>query len=329
MRFSRYMREWLYGEGGYYRNFGEIGKKGDFYTAVSVSKFFGGAIAKHLIDLIEKGEVSADAYIIEIGAHKGYLLADMIQFIYTFDPELLKSLKFAIVEPFEELRKMQTGYFKDSFADEVELIHFESLKDLGVREAFLVANEIFDAFECELVYGDKMAYVEGESVVWKSLDPAILEASRKYVAQKGELAQGYERFAEELFRGVEKCRFLTFDYGDKEPRGDFSIRVYISHRVYPFFDEELKLKEAFKKSDITYDVNFSHLIDSFERLGFETVSFKTQLAALVDFGITELLEIVREKRGFDAYLKELNRVKTLIHPAMMGERFKMVEFKKG
>ncbi len=38
MKFSEYMNEWLYGVDGYYRQFRDIGKDGDFYTAVSSSK---------------------------------------------------------------------------------------------------------------------------------------------------------------------------------------------------------------------------------------------------------------------------------------------------
>ena len=76
---------------GYYTKERTIGKEGDFYTAVSTSMFFGGSIAKRLISTIESGFLSSSSYVVEIGAHKGYLLADMIQFIYTLKPELLKN----------------------------------------------------------------------------------------------------------------------------------------------------------------------------------------------------------------------------------------------
>ena len=53
-KFSEYMSEWLYGKSGYYATYKNIGKSGDFYTAVSTSKFFGGTIAKHIISLTLK-----------------------------------------------------------------------------------------------------------------------------------------------------------------------------------------------------------------------------------------------------------------------------------
>ena len=107
MTFSDYMENWLYGDEGYYATYKVIGKSGDFYTAVSTSKFFGGTIAKHIISLIEEGFLPEDTTICEIGAHHGYFLADMIEFIYTLRPDLLQSLKFVIIERFEALQEQQ------------------------------------------------------------------------------------------------------------------------------------------------------------------------------------------------------------------------------
>lgn len=328
VRFSEFMQNWLYDSDGYYANFKAIGKEGDFYTAVSVSKFFGGAIAKHLITLIGEGKISKNAEVFEIGAHQGYLLADIIEFIYTLKPDLLKTLSFNIIEPFESLQKVQKEYFKNSFGDLIKLKHYGSLKEVRSKEAFVVANEIFDAFPCELVFKGDMGYVENYNIKFSKISDNVKKISEKYYIEKGEVAIGYEEFAFNLYNAFERCYFLSFDYGDLEVRNDFSIRVYQKHNVYPLFDEELELKNAYKKSDITYDVNFSHIIDAFKEAGFEKEAYKTQLVALIDFGITELLEIVKEKKGFNAYLREANKVKTLIHPAMMGERFKMVSFVK-
>ena len=111
--FSEYFDEWLYGDDGYYSNYKAIGKDGDFFTAVSASKLFGGSIAKRIIDTIESGFVPMNTTIVEIGAHHGYLIADIIQFIYTLKPELLQTLTFAIVERYENLREKQKSTFSN------------------------------------------------------------------------------------------------------------------------------------------------------------------------------------------------------------------------
>ena len=123
------MGKWLYGEHGYYATYKDIGKSGDFYTAVSTSKFFGGSVAKHIISLVDEGFLAKDGVVCEIGAHHGYFLADVIEFIYTLRPELLKTLEFVIIERFDDLQKHQREYFKESFGDVIKLTQYKSLKE--------------------------------------------------------------------------------------------------------------------------------------------------------------------------------------------------------
>jgi SAM-dependent MidA family methyltransferase len=131
-----------------------------------------------------------------------------------------------------------------------------------------------------------------------------------------------------MCKNIDKFEFITFDYGEKYPRNDFSCRVYEKHNVYPIFDDKIDLEKLFGKSDITYDVNFSHLIDSFTKAGAKNITFETQLKALVEFGIIELLEILHKNVDENSYLSEANKVKTLLNPTGMGDRFKMVSFRK-
>ena len=329
MKFSKFFGEWLYGEDGYYLNYKTIGKDGDFYTAVSASKFFGGSIANYIIKVIESGYLPNNTTIMEIGAHKGYLLADIIQFIFTIKPELLKTLNFAIVEPFEKLQETQRNYFKESFEDEVKLIHYSDLEDVSLDNAFIVANEIFDAFPCELIKDNKMLLIDDNlNKEFVKLDNYCENIVETYKIKTGEITIGFEEFGKKLKKAIKKFEFVTFDYGENYPRNDFSIRVYKEHKTLPFFDDKMIIKDYFKISDITYDVNFKHLIDSFKSIGIDCNSYKTQLTALIDFGLIELLEILKENVNESTYLREVNKVKTLIEPTMMGERFKMVSFRK-
>ncbi len=335
MKFSTYFQDWLYGENGYYSDYKTIGKQGDFYTAVSSSSFFGGSIGKRLVSIIDDGFLPADTTIVEIGAHHGYLLADIIQFIYTLKPELLKTLKFAIVERFDFLQNQQKEYIKECFGDEIQLIHYDSISDIKLDNAFVVANEIFDAFSCELVYTTKdevlqVAQVKDHKIEFIDCDDEELkDICNKYKITKGEIGCGYKEFVRSLSNGIAKFEFVTFDYGEKYPRNDFSCRIYEKHKVYPLFDADIKLEELFGKSDITYDVHFDYLIDCFKDSGIQNITYETQLKALVDFGIIELLEILHKNVSEDIYLKEVNKVKTLLEPTGMGDRFKMALFRQG
>lgn len=328
MLFSDYMNDWLYGAEGYYASYRPIGKKGDFYTAVSTSKFFGGSIANHIIKRIEEGFLRPDSLICEIGAHHGYLLADIIEFLHTLRPQLLQTLRFGIVERFENLRTAQQHYFDESFGNAVTLEHYNDLAELNEQSTFFIANEIFDAFGCELFYKGKIARVENHEITFDIDDPEIAALAEKYKQDRGEIALGYESFAEAMARSSTRFEFMSFDYGELNARSDFSIRIYQEHQTFPLFDEGLNRSVAFGKSDITYDVNFSHVKDSYEAQGIKCAQYVTQLVALVEMGILDLLAMLKEHAGDEIYTQELEKVKILITPSLMGERFKMIRFVK-
>ena len=152
---------------------------------------------------------------------------------------------------------------------------------------------------------------------------------KKYHKDRGEIAVGYEAFAKAMAGAAKKFEFISFDYGEMQARPDFSLRIYTKHEVHPFFEEGLNRAELFGKSDITYDVTFSHVKDAYEEAGVEFVEFKAQMVALVDMGILELLEMLKEHADEKIYKQELEKAKMLIMPNFLGERFKMIKFRKG
>ncbi len=322
------MNAWLYGEEGYYRNFKAIGKSGDFYTAVSTSRFFGASIANYFYTLLKEGRADKNGWLIEVGAHQGYLLCDMIQWLYTCDPALVKTLKFAIVERQPEVQKAQLAYIKERFGNDIQITHFNDISEVKVEYAFVVANEIFDAFPCELIKDEKIAFVEADKICWEEAPEEMLGWAKTHRLIQGEIAVGYEKFAKEMASGIDKCNFISFDYGEKYVRNDFSIRVYRSHETFPLFDEALNLSESYQKDDITYDVNFGHVTEAFCAEGFEEVAYETQARALIRFGLIEILEQFAKQTTQERYAREADKVKTLISPTMMGDRFKMVHFQK-
>ncbi len=322
------MAEWLYGEDGYYTDYKQIGKEGDFYTAVSTSQFFGGCIANHIISLVDEGFLNEDALICEIGAHHGYFLADVVQFIYTLRPTLLESLEFVIIERFDALQKQQRDYFSESFGDAVHLRHYKSLDELRCKNAFFIANEIFDAFPCELYYKGDTARVDEHQIVFDTKDAWVESKAKKYHKDRGEIAVGYEEFALSMAKASDKFEFMSFDYGEMVARPDFSLRVYDKHEVIPFFDEDIQREKLFKNADITYDVTFEHVKDAYEEAGVKFIELKAQMVALVDMGILDLLELLKKNVDEKIYTQELEKAKMLILPNFLGERFKMIKFRK-
>jgi len=334
IKFNDYFNDWLYGQDGYYSNYKQIGKDGDFFTSVSTSSFFGGSIAKKIIASIEDGFLPSNTTILEIGAHHGYLLADIIQFIYTLKPELLQTLNFAIVERFSNLQEQQKKYINESFGELIKLKHYDDISVVKLENAYVIANEIFDAFSCDLVYTNKdgilqQAFVSNHKIEFIDCrDENIINHCKKYSITKGEVALSYKDFVDTLCKNITHFEFLTFDYGDRFPRNDFSARVYEKHSVYPIFEENLPLENLFKNSDITYDVHFNYLKDCFLNNGILDIKFNTQLKSLVEFGILDLLEILKANVEEKTYLKETQKVKVLLEPTGMGDRFKTLNVRK-
>ena len=327
------MAKWLYGEDGYYATYKNIGKEGDFYTAVSTSKFFGGTIAKYIISLVDEGFLESNATICEIGAHHGYFLADVCEFLYTLKPDLLESFNFVIIERFDDLQRQQTRYFEESFGDAVQLTHYKSLSELKCENAFFIANEIFDAFPCELYFKGKTARVEGHIVEFDVENKWVEEKAKLYAKDRGEIGVGYEEFALEMADAAKKFEFMSFDYGEMGARPDFSLRIYTKHKVIPFFipednEDYQPREELFAKSDITYDVTFAHVKDAYEEAGVAFVELKAQMVALIDMGMLDLLEMLKENVDEKIYRQELEKAKMLILPDFLGERFKMIRFRK-
>jgi len=320
------MNSWLYGKEGYYKTFKAIGKAGDFYTAVSTSSFFGASIANYFYDLIQKESFKRNGWLIEIGAHQGYLLCDMIGWLYTCDPTLVKTLKFGIVERQSEVQKAQLEYIAQRFGGDIEITHFDDIDKVEVDYAFVVSNEIFDAFPCELIKDKQQAFVVNNVIEWREADKELLEFASKHRQIKGEIAVGYEEFALSIANGIKRCDFVSFDYGERFVRNDFSIRIYQKHKTFPLFDEKLKLDEVYQKADITYDVNFGHVIDAFEGVGFKLQKYETQARALINFGLIDILEMFKNQTTPANYVREADKVKTLIAPTIMGDKFKMVHF---
>jgi len=146
--------------------------------------------------------------------------------------------------------------------------------------------------------------------------------------RQGEVAVGYEAFAEAMASSVHACDFVTFDYGEKYVRNDFSIRLYKEHETFPLFDEAVDLRTMYRQADITYDVNFGHVVEAFEKAGMQEAAYETQARALIRFGIIELLEMYMKQSDYNAYLREADKIKTLIAPTVMGDRFKMLHLRK-
>ncbi|EKH9382970.1 SAM-dependent methyltransferase [Campylobacter jejuni] len=315
MKFSDFFHAWLHES--YYKNAVNIGKNGDFFTAVSVGNLFGTLLAKHFLNLIDKKILQLPLELVEIGANEGYLSRDFLAALLELRPEIFSQISFFVIEPHEKLKNLQKKTLEG-----VEFTHKNSLKECHFKNAFFFCNELFDSFACELIDHDKMAFVENFKLIFKNMDENLITKCKALNLTKGELSLELENFFKDLDQACERFIFAGFDYGTFNAQ-NFSLRIYQKHEVFSPF--EASLKDFFGKSDLTYNVNFTHLQKLIKEYDFKPLTFKKQSLALMDFGFEDLLEYTKNK-NIKTYESFLSQAKILFFN--FDEKFHFFEFQK-
>src|SRR5882724_8824431 len=145
MPFAEFMLCALYDpDHGYYsRARGQIGKRGDFFTSVSVGAFFGELLAFHFARWFETMPRSGSRFqIVEAGAHDGRLAQDILEALEEHDPSLFRSVEYWIVEPSSARRAAQQA----TLARFSNVRWFENLAEIHNRvHGVIFSNELLDA----------------------------------------------------------------------------------------------------------------------------------------------------------------------------------------
>src|ERR1051325_3800735 len=155
---ARFMELALYHpQFGYYqRPIKQIGCQGDFYTSVSVGSLFGQLLAfqfaRWLDSLPSPSSRSSRAvsskpplHLVEAGAHDGHLAADIIEWFHQKRPDLLRSLKYWIIEPALERERKQARNLGAFRAQLHWSRSWNACPELGIH-GIIFSNELLDAF---------------------------------------------------------------------------------------------------------------------------------------------------------------------------------------
>jgi SAM-dependent MidA family methyltransferase len=137
--FEQYMSLALYGEGGFYKDGGKAGRRGDFITSPEVGPLFAAVIARYLDDCWTELGCPNSIDVVEVGAGPGTLARGIID----AQPKCISALKFVAVEISEAQRELHPG-FVESMAD------FPDRTIQGV----VLANELLDNLPFKLFVFD-------------------------------------------------------------------------------------------------------------------------------------------------------------------------------
>lgn len=335
--FSAFMATALYHPAlGYYaREPRQVGRRGDFFTSVSVGPVFGALLARRFRAWWQAAGSPQPWRLIECGAHDGTLAADILAALGQLDPAALAALEYAIPEPLPRLQAAQREKLQP-YAEHVRFLTRPAELAARPLPGIAFGNELLDALPFEVVewqsdgwHPCRVGCGPDGGFSWETQAPLDTPALAAALAPLGsgfpigyrsEVRTGYGGFFAPLLAGLSSGMLLWFDYGHARPdyyhpsRHQGTLQTFSKHRAAadPLLDPGA--------IDITADVDFTAVAEAAIALGCRPLRFCSQGTWLTGVGREWLLAMEGQP---DAGL--LRQFQTLTHPAQLGARFHVLE----
>lgn len=342
-----------YPEHGYYTSKkARIGKEGDYYTSADVHKAFGVCVMRQIEEMWGILCTGATSYVptslnlVEAGAGKGLLCADILLSAKEKSPALFNNLKYFIVEESPDFIERQRKYIKElGLLDKVSWVH-KIQEGLSDNIGIVLSNELIDAFPVHKVrYSNGrwneiyIALREGKFVEVEDLPSnEVLSAHLlSLIPYPSPFEEGYTtevniramEWIKDVGNALKKGFVITIDYGypQKElyspERNRGTLMCYYKHQALE--DPYINIGEQ----DITTHVDFTSLAEACKNAGLEVSGFTEQMYFLMGCGIEEDLQNIDSvKNSLSGFSSNL-ALKKLLMPGGMGSMFKVLVQHKG
>jgi SAM-dependent MidA family methyltransferase len=336
--FAGFMELALYHpEFGYYTSGKEkIGKRGDYYTSSDVHSVFGELIARQLEQMWRL--LGSNGFtVVEIGAGKGWLCHDILNYVRNEYPEFFEKIDYKIVEISQNLIERQSNTLKGLEGK----VSWESFSEDGFSfnpiEGCFLSNEFVDSLPVHQVVVEndclKEIYVtiQDDEFCEKIDELSSPELGGYFKNSKTDLKEGQRAEvnlkALDWVKNISYCLnrgfVITIDYGHlaeelySEERYKGTLMCYYEHTTSenPY--------ERVGNQDITSHVNFTSIIEEGIKSGLNTTGFARQSNFLIALGI---LNKMNDAKGD---FSKLLTMKNLFLPGGMGDVFKVLIQHKG
>jgi len=283
-----------------------IGRKGDFFTNVSVGPLFGQLLALQFAEIWDRLGRINDFVIVEQGAHDGQFARDVLEFVRERFPEFFDALRYRIIEPFPILEERQHQTL-ESFRAKVEW--GESLQPFtGVH----FSNELMDAMPVRLMSDgmEKLVGLDGDNFLFVD-----------QLADTAALNQAALDWIDQIAANLQRGYVIAIDYGflEKELERTAQVRARHRHLESPF--------EQIGDADITMSVNWRSIMEEAEANGLRVTGFTDQHHFLT--GIISRFGNGEQGQPFLADPAKARReLQTLLHPEMLGRAFQVLALAK-
>ncbi len=321
---------------GYYEQEADnIGRRGDFFTSVSVGSVFGEMLAFRFAEWMDGFKVQGSKFkVVEAGAHDGKLARDIFNWLGEFRPELFEKLEYSIIEPSAKRREWQKNSLRD-FQKQVAWV--SSLDELKARTGsvtgIIFSNELLDALPVHRLGWDsrKDEWFEW-GVVLRDGNFSWERKSEKFPVEfcfpEGlpdgftiELGSAADSWWKDAANLLDSGKLLAIDYGlttseiFSPARKDGTLRAYKNHRLNP------DVLSNPGEQDITAHINFDALQIAGEKAGLKTDALVTQEKFLN--GI--VARTAANPAGFAEWSSPRARqLQTLVHPEHLGRAFRVL-----
>jgi SAM-dependent MidA family methyltransferase len=297
--FAWFMEQALYHpEHGYYSSDrAGIGRRGDYFTNVSIGPLFGEFLAAQFVEVWERLGKVDNFTLVEQGAHHGEFARDVLESTQRRSPQLFAALHYWIAEPFLKLQDRQSQTLA-KFRDRVQWRR--SVDELDPFVGVHFSNELLDAMPVNL---------RGKLVGLNGSDFVFVDSSEEQTTNRSQL-DWIANVAAKLRRGF----VLTVDYGFPKTEFREVVQFRARHRSLdsPF--------ERIGEADITAHVNWTDIAEAAEKNGLGIAGFTDQHHFLTGI-ISTFPEIAANEKSNRA-------LQTLLHPEMLGRSFQVLALAK-
>jgi len=334
--FARFMELALYHpKHGYYAGGrANIGRRGDFFTNVSVGPLFGKLLAAQFAEIWEKLERPRDFKIVEQGAHDGVFAADALTALRQSAADCFSATSYFLIESFPIWRERQKKNLRE-FAEKISWV--ASIDQMEPFVGIHFSNELFDSLPVHLVvsggvangatvWNEKFVSVAADNFAFATANVACSELQLDHL---GFFPAGFEtevnlaapKLMSEVAAKLSRGLILTIDYGFSRTqfyslqRSGGSLQVRANQR---------KLSSPFQQiglADISAHVEWSSLAEAAQSSGATPVGFTDQHHFL-----TGIISKFFPDADFDA--SEKRALQTLLHPEMLGRNFQALALGK-
>ena len=333
MEAALYHPEW-----GYYSTGREIiGRRGDYFTSVSVGPLFGQLLMRQFAEMWRRLGSPIPFTIVEQGAHTGQFAEDVLDGARTLEPEFFAAIRYVIVEPLERRRADQQSRLERFGASMVSWV-----PDLTALDHFTgvhFSNELLDAFPVHVVRRAELGWLErfvgaqGDQFTWVD-GPIRNEAlaarvrslpSALPVGYQTEINLQMDDWLLELGPRLRAGWIIVIDYGFPEIEYYRPDRVAGTLSAYARHERVPDPLQHPGEIDLTAHVDFTRLMRTGRAAALKVAGFSDQHHFMVGLG---RLHFRDEAQITPALQKEHRAFKTLMHPDFLGTGFKVLCFEK-